>query len=203
MKSQVIAEAEKLVKSKYLEERTGHDWYHMNRVRNMALFLCEKEQLGDCFLVELMALLHDMRDTKLIKDQADLDFLKDWLIAQGLTEADTYQLIQDIDSISYSKGKHSHLSIEAAIVQDADRLDAIGAIGIARAFTYGSSISQMMYLPENEANIINESSAIQHFYDKLLLLKDSMNTNAAKELAEERHQFMLTFLQQFMKEWNQ
>lgn len=203
MKSQVIAEAEKLVKSKYLEERTGHDWYHMNRVRNMALFLCEKEQLGDCFLVELMALLHDMRDTKLIKDQADLDFLKDWLIAQGLTEADTYQLIQDIDSISYSKGKHSHLSIEAAIVQDADRLDAIGAIGIARAFTYGSSISQMMYLPENEANIINESSTIQHFYDKLLLLKDSMNTNAAKELAEERHQFMLTFLQQFMKEWNQ
>lgn len=203
MKSQVIAEAEKLVKSKYLEERTGHDWYHMNRVRNMALFLCEKEQLGDCFLVELMALLHDMRDTKLIKDQADLDFLKDWLIAQGLTEADTYQLIQDIDSISYSKGKHSHLSIEAAIVQDADRLDAIGAIGIARAFTYGSSISQMMYLPENEANIINESSTIQHFYDKLLLLKDSMNTNVAKELAEERHQFMLTFLQQFMKEWNQ
>lgn len=194
------------------EDSTGHDWYHIERVRKNALYIAEKEQRGDLFIIEMAALLHDIPDEKLnASKEAGEKKLSNFLQALEIQEAAKTRISEIIYSISFKGGKNTKLlSPEAEIVQDADRLDAIGAVGIARAFAYGGKKGQAIYDPGLETrNEMTEeeyrhgkSSSINHFYEKLLKLKERLNTDTAIKMAEERHQFMEKYLQQFYKEWN-
>ncbi|CAM3501468.1 HD domain-containing protein [Aeromicrobium ponti] len=194
------------------EDSTGHDWYHIERVRKNALYIAEKEQRGDLFIIEMAALLHDIPDEKLnASKEAGEKKLSDFLQDLEIQEAAITRISEIIYSISFKGGKNTKLlSPEAEIVQDADRLDAIGAVGIARAFAYGGKKGQAIYDPGLETrNEMTEeeyrhgkSSSINHFYEKLLKLKERLNTDTAINMAKERHQFMEEYLQQFYKEWN-
>lgn len=190
----------------------GHDWFHIERVYKTALSINEKEK-GDLLIVTLAALLHDIADSKFNNGDEEIgprvagEFLK----TIGITDPVILQVQQIIKNLSYkaSLGKIEFSSKELDIVQDADRLDAIGAIGIARAFTYGGFKNRVLYDPEIQPDlnmskeVYKNSTAptINHFYEKLLRLKDLMKTNAGKELAQQRHQFMLLYLNQFYSEW--
>ncbi len=200
------------VKSFHQNEATGHDWFHIQRVNNLAKQIANKEG-GDLFRVEMIALLHDVSDYKLNDGDESKGMQKIKTFLEKINvEANTIQLIlKDIENISYKGAnvEQKTLSKEGQIVQDADRIDALGAIGIARTFAYGGNKNRMIYDPEQKpemhSNFENykKSTAptINHFYEKLLLLKDRMHTTTAKQIAEERHQFMLHFLEQFYKEW--
>jgi uncharacterized protein len=177
----------------------------------MALFLAGEEG-GDLFIVEMAALLHDMEDWKLTDSETKKGITKEWLSAQELTTETIERILQVIAEVSF-KGAGVTTpcsSLESMVVQDADRLDAIGAIGIARAFAYGGSKGRPLYLPEQEAvqhqsfesYKKSKSSTLHHFYEKLLHLKNRMNTATAIKLAEKRHQYMLDFADQFKKDWN-
>ncbi|WP_273126082.1 HD domain-containing protein [Bacillus weihaiensis] len=197
-KRRIIYETEKLVFSKLEEEGSGHDWWHIERVRKLSLVIA-KEEGADIFVVELAALLHDLIDDKL-PDQMRLtsaevkEFLRRYSIDSSIIEK--VDLI--IQTISFRKKIPSdQLSLEAKVVQDADRLDAIGAIGIARTFAFAGSRGNVIYDPIS----VKRTDAIWHFYEKLLLLKDKMNTRAGKKLAKERHDFLESFLTQFYAEW--
>ncbi|MDM5331318.1 HD domain-containing protein [Neobacillus sp. CF12] len=212
MNEQIIDQTALYVRNELGEDATGHDWYHVDRVRRTALHICKQEQVGDPFIIEMAALLHDIPDEKL-NDTAEagrnkLDLFFDSI---ELTKDEKNAIVQIIDSISYKGGRKSELkTIEAKIVQDADRLDAIGAIGIARTFAYGGKKGQPIYNPKinvREEMSLEEyrkgkSSSIHHFYEKLLKLKDLLNTETAKEMAEKRHQMMVLFLEQFYLEWD-
>jgi len=190
----------------------GHDWFHIERVYKTALSINAKEQ-GDLLIVTLAALLHDIADSKFNNGDEEIgprvagEFLK----TIGVTDHVILQVQQIIKNLSYkaSLGKIEFSSKELDIVQDADRLDAIGAIGIARAFTYGGFKNRVLYDPEIQPDlnmskeVYKNSTAptINHFYEKLLRLKDLMKTQAGKELAQQRHQFMLLYLNQFYSEW--
>ena len=193
----VIQAAEEFVKNKYSNDTTGHDWYHMDRVRKLALKIYQTERTGNPELIELIAILHDIPDFKLNNSKEEGEKLLSMWLESNLSESSMIEKIKkDIASISFREGIREGLSPEAAIVQDADRLDAIGAMGIARAFTYGGHKGQPIYIPNDQA----ATSTLAHFYDKLLLLKDLINTKTGKEMAEDRHHFMLLFLEQFKKE---
>ncbi len=209
----LVKKAEEAVKAFLEHDRTGHDWFHIERVRNMALRLALETKNCDRYQVELIALLHDMGDYKLHggsheKGEAFLrKTLKELTPDKDLQE----KVFKAINEISF-KGSGVETGVsstEAAVVQDADRLDAIGAIGIARAFAYGGSKSRMLYHPEVEPQehktFQDYSSAkgttVNHFYEKLLLLKDRMNTPAAKAIALQRHAFMEEYLNRFYGEW--
>ncbi|MFD2445768.1 HD domain-containing protein [Bacillus sp. CGMCC 1.16607] len=193
-------------------DSTGHDWFHVDRVRNNALHIYEQEQKGDRFIIEMAALLHDISDEKLNESKEEgQQILQSLLEGLQLPNEITTRVKEIIDSISFSGGEKKELtSWEAKIVQDADRLDAIGAIGIARTFAYGGKKGQPLYHPDFEVRenmSIEEyrngkSSSIHHFYEKLLLLKDRLNTESAKSIAEKRHAYMEEFLSQFYQEWN-
>ncbi len=189
----------------------SHDWYHIDRVRRMACYLSELEG-ADRFVVEMAALLHDLDDRKYRKQNEPGNRAKTLLEVLGLNEATAHTILTAIDEVSF-KGAGVETpasSRESAVVQDADRLDAIGAIGIARAFAYGGSRGRSLYDPAEahtlhdhpEAYFSNQSSTVAHFYEKLLLLKDRLHTAAARKIAEERHEVMLRFLEQFYTEWN-
>jgi uncharacterized protein len=212
LKNKEIQVTELFVRNELGEDATGHDWFHVDRVRNNALHIFKQEGSGDPFIIEMAALLHDIPDEKLNdsveKGEQKLDA---FLHTLSLSESDKQQIKDIIGTISYKGGKGAELtSIEAKIVQDADRLDAIGAIGIARAFAYGGKKGQQIYHPDIEvrekmsvAEYRNgKSTSIHHFYEKLLKLKDLLNTDTAKVMAEQRHQMMETFLEQFYREWN-
>jgi uncharacterized protein len=212
MNEQIIDQTALYVRNELGEDATGHDWYHVDRVRRTALHICKQEQVGDPFIIEMAALLHDIPDEKL-NDTAEAGRNKLDLFFHSieLTKDEKNAIIQIIDSISYKGGRKSELkTIEAKIVQDADRLDAIGAIGIARTFAYGGKKGQPIYNPNvnvREEMSLEEyrkgkSSSIHHFYEKLLKLKDLLNTETAKEMAEKRHQMMVLFLEQFYLEWD-
>lgn len=192
---EILEDTQAFIKNEFSGEGTGHDYYHIVRVVNIAKQIA-KEENADLFLVELSAWLHDVGDYKL-HDGVDRseDLITQFLKSQNATE----ELIQKVNAIvsqvSFSKGNEAK-SLEAKIVQDADRLDAIGAIGLARAFAYGGSKEREIWNPEQP-----ESTSIQHFYDKLLKLKDLINTDSAKRIAEERHLYMEEFLDRFYKEW--
>ncbi len=194
---EVIKAAEEFVRKRFISDTTGHDWHHMDRVRKLSLLIYQTERTGDSELIELIAILHDISDSKLnaTKEEGE-EILSDWLNSKVENKAIVEKIKKDIASISFREGLKEGLSPEAAIVQDADRLDALGAIGIARAFTYGGYKGQPIYLPEGESG----SSTFTHFYDKLLLIKDLMNTGTGEKMAEERHQFILNYLEQFKKE---
>jgi uncharacterized protein len=180
---------------------SGHDWWHTDRVRNLALFINEQEAIADPFILEITALLHDTADSKFAGDDIEKSYLiiGEFLDRIGLTETKD-QIIGIIRNVSFSNKKLSGNLKDPVllIIQDADRLDAIGAIGIARAFNYGGFRNNIIYNPDMEQS---NSSTINHFYEKLLLLKYRMNTLTAKKLAAERHEFLELFLKQFYKEW--
>ncbi len=177
----------------------------------MALFLC-REEGGDPFIVEMAALLHDFEDWKLAGSASTEGSTRKWLNDQGLAEEIVEQILQVIAEVTF-KGAGVPTpcsSMESMVVQDADRLDAIGAIGIARAFAYGGSKGRPLHQTDQDAvqhqNFESykksKSSTLNHFYEKLLHLKDRMNTATAIKLAEKRHQFMLDFADQFKKDWD-
>lgn len=199
------------VKNELSYSEGGHDWWHCYRVWKMAQRLAENEQ-ADLNVVELAALLHDIADSKFnngdetIGPQKADDFMK----TLNIPKPTRMQVVDIIRHISFkTKTNASKMSIEFKIVQDADRLDAIGAIGIARAFNYGGYKNRSIYNPDIKPNLNmtkeeykkNEAPTLNHFYEKLLLLKDLMNTPKAKQIAEERHRFLETFLKQFYREW--
>lgn len=209
----LIAETVKFVKHTLDGAESGHDWWHIQRVWNNALQIIKTES-ADRLIVELSALLHDIADSKFHDGDEEIGPKKarDFLSSQKLPEDLILHVQQIIRNMSFkaSLGKVEFHSNELGIVQDADRLDAIGAIGIARAFTYGGFKNRELYNPEippaiNMSKEEYKSSAaptINHFYEKLLLLKDKMNTETGKKIAAERHLFMEKYLEQFYREWD-
>jgi uncharacterized protein len=200
------------VKETLAQAEGGHDWFHIERVYKNALLIAGSENC-DLEIVQLGALLHDIADSKFhngdetIGPKSACTFLE----AQNVASATIDHVIAIIENISFKGGnvKRKFSSIELDIVQDADRLDAIGAIGIARTFNYGGFKNRALYHPEIAPNLSmtkeeyknNEAPTINHFYEKLLLLKDKMNTPTGKQIAQERHRYMEGFLEQFYAEW--
>lgn len=208
---EIIEQTKGWVKEKLAHDYSGHDWDHIQRVHRNALLIAKDVEV-DVLVIELAALLHDAVDEKLFLDveQAYRD-VRALLEQFAITTEQSEHVITILRGISFKGGQQPPLkTMEGHIVQDADRLDAIGAIGVARTFTYGGSKGHRMYDEElavrdhmtAEEYRKNESTPIHHFYEKLLKLKDLMNTDKGRELAEERHAFMEQFLQQFLKEWN-
>src|ERR1035437_3676446 len=191
---------------------SGHDWWHIKRVKKLALYINEREDLADPFIVEIAALLHDTADSKFAGENGENSYklISDFMDKYGMSEISDH-VIKVIKKISFSNKNKSEIQDDPLlwVIQDADRLDAIGAIGIARAFNYGGFRNNKIYNPEivslketSGGNInVGTSSTINHFYEKLLLLKYRMNTMTAKRLAEERHEFLELFLKQFYSEW--
>jgi uncharacterized protein len=194
--------SEKFVKDKVARYDSGHDWWHIVRVRKLALYINEKENLEDPFLVDLAALFHDFADSKFEGSNQDESFelVSMFLDDNGLGAYSTriFNIMQEV-SFSSRKIDPGVKNDLLRIIQDADRLDAIGAIGIARAFNYGGYRNNIIYSPVEEEN---KNSTINHFYEKLLLLNSMMNTETGKRLAGERHEFLWLFLKQFHLEWN-
>ena len=199
------------VKVKFSSDSSGHDWWHIYRVWKNAVTICEHEG-ADAFIVQLAALLHDLDDWKFNEagDETPLR-AKAWLDSLAIDPSITDAVCRIIMHISYKgAGVENKMdSLEGFIVQDADRLDAIGAIGIARAFAYGGWKNRPLYDPDSPPQMHqtfeqyknSKSATINHFYEKLLLLKDMMNTATAKRIAEQRHEIMVQYLDQFMHEW--
>jgi uncharacterized protein len=202
------------VKETLKDAEGGHDWFHIQRVFNNTLLIAKDEKVN-IIVVSLAALLHDIADSKFHGGNEALgpkmahDFLTKLQVDKNCVE----QVVKIIQNMSFKNslgGKSDFNTIELQVVQDADRLDAIGAIGIARAFNYGGFKNRPLYDPEIQPNpnltkevyTKSTSPTINHFYEKLLLLKDQMNTNTGKKLAEQRHEFMLSYLEQFYAEWN-
>ena len=199
-KKLIVEKTKEFCKNKLLGEGSGHDWYHVERVYNNALDIAKHEDGVDIFIVELGALLHDIADHKFgysDEDREDIisEFLLDLNVERKIIDAVVY--IANYISFKGGKNKHKMQTIEGEVVQDADRLDAMGAIGIGRTFAYGGYKNRVMYDPENTES--NEDT-ISHFYEKLLLLKNRMNTSYGKLKAERRHETMQEFLDNFYSE---
>jgi len=210
---QLIDNTVAYVKQELAHAEGGHDWWHIHRVWHTAGEIAAKEHVNP-LIVSLGALLHDIADAKFHGGDETIGPAKarHFLESQGVGEDVITHVIAIIENISF-KGGHNEgkfTSPELAVVQDADRLDAIGAIGIARAFNYGGFKNRPLYDPaippdlqmSREQYKNSTAPTINHFYEKLLLLKDKMNTTTGRELAAERHAFMETFLEQFYKEWH-
>jgi uncharacterized protein len=208
----LLAQVEQLVKTKFTNQEGSHDWFHIDRVRRTALYL-QSQEGGNTELIELAALLHDYSDHKYNGGDFDAGSREVLNLLNQLNcpfeLADRVAKIVQVVSYKGALVSDEATSIEGKIVRDADRLDAIGAIGIARAFSYGGSKERPLYDPSiapllhatKEEYAKSKSHTINHFYEKLILLKDRMETATARSLAEERHQFMLDFLKQFDQEW--
>lgn len=195
-KENILIKAQEYIKETFLKEGTGHDYYHIERAVINARKILRTEQ-ANSFIIELAAWLHDLGDHKLhngIDKSEELisAFLKSLFVEQSIIN----RVVKIVSQVSFSKGNKPS-SIEAEIVQDADRLDAIGAIGIARCFAYGGSKNRILYSPDEQEK---ENSSIQHFYDKLFKLKDLMNTESAKLIAAKRHSFMEEYIAEFYRE---
>ncbi len=209
----IIDQTINFVKITLANAETGHDWFHIERVYKTAQTINAKEK-GDDLVVALAALLHDIADSKFNNGDEEIGPKKagDFLKSIGLADNIIHHVQEIIRNLSYkaSLGVISFKSKELDIVQDADRLDAIGAIGIARAFTYGGYKNRVLYNPAIPVNLNmskeeyknTTAPTLNHFYEKLLLLKDLMKTEAGKAMAAQRHQFMLDYLDQFYAEWN-
>lgn len=208
--SEIIKKLIEYVKDKFANEYSGHDFYHTYRVYKNSIEIAKKEG-ADEFLVAMIALLHDLDDVKLSPNTfKNKDKAREFM-AKNFIDGDLIDKVcHEIDCISFAgSGKNIPATLEARCVQDADRLDAIGAIGIARAFSYGGSHKRELYNPEEtiRENMTekdyrkSESSSLNHFYEKLLKLKDLMNTDFAKKEALRRHEFMERFLKEFHREW--
>jgi uncharacterized protein len=205
----ILARAEAYVKQELGKDSSGHDWWHIYRVTKMAKHLATKEGV-DVFICELAALLHDIADEKLNPSkEAGLDKVNRWLQANKVDSEVAEQVLEIISTMSYSGGNNPPMrTLEGKVVQDADRLDAIGALGIARTFAYSGWKGQLIYDPAipvreeiSKEAYREKSTAINHFHEKLLKLKSLMNTPTARNIAEQRHQVMEAYLKQFYAEW--
>ncbi|AJS59341.1 HD domain-containing protein [Paenibacillus sp. IHBB 10380] len=207
----IIERAEKFVKEQLQNDPSGHDWWHIHRVRVMALRMAKKEG-GNEFICELASLLHDVADEKLnLSKEAGMNKVMDWLNEYVTDIEIREQVLLIISTMSYNGGHNPPMNtIEGQIVQDADRLDALGAIGIARTFAYGGSKGRLMHIPESTPRGVmsqeeyrsSEGTAIHHFYEKLFKLKDLMNTEYGKLIARQRHEYMKEYVEQFYAEWD-
>ncbi|MCC2599528.1 HD domain-containing protein [Sphingobacterium sp. FBM7-1] len=212
-KPDIIARTAEFVQEKLKNAEAGHDWWHIQRVWNNTKLILETED-ADALVCELTALLHDIADSKFYDgdEQIGPRIAGEFLQGTGLDKDRIEHVQRIIFNMSYkaSLGQVDFHSKELEIVQDADRLDAIGAIGIARAFHYGGFKNREIYNPaippqqqlSKEAYKNTTAPTINHFYEKLLLLRAQMNTDTAKKIAETRHHFMESFLQQFYNEWD-
>lgn len=190
-----IAAIRSYVFSIFKDDSTGHDYFHMKRVAESAGTIAEAEN-ADVFICEVTAWIHDIGDEKLFDNRGEaVNNLTAFLRSIGVSVIETKKILHAAEDVSFRKGNVPE-TLEGKIVQDADRLDAIGAIGIARTFSYGGTTGQLIWDGDNKDN-----TSIQHFYDKLLKLKDLMHTKSAIQIAEERHNFMNMYLKQFFKEW--
>jgi len=210
-KEKLIDDAGKYVEEFFKGESSGHDLYHSMRVCSTAVALAEREG-ADVFIVSLAALLHDVDDRKLSPETHEtLANARGFLRSHGADEETVSKISGIISSVSFA-GTDSVVpdSLEGACVQDADRLDALGAIGIARTFAYGGSRGRALYEPSvspqtgmnGEEYKNSNSNSVNHFYEKLFLLKDMMNTRTGREIAEKRDSFMHEYLYEFLREWN-
>lgn len=210
---EVIDNTIRFVKQQLENAEGGHDWFHIERVYKNALLIAHEEKC-DLEVVKLAALLHDIADSKFHEGDETIgpQLARTFLESQQVPSKTINHVIAIIENISFKGGnfdQHFH-SKELAIVQDADRLDAIGAIGIARTFNYGGFKNRTLYNPEIAPNLSmskeeykkSDAPTINHFYEKLLLLKDKMNTETGKKIAKKRHDFMIHFLAQFYAEWD-
>ncbi len=209
----VLKKTEEYISNKFSGEGSGHDWWHICRVRNLAVRIAAGEN-ANLFVVQLAGLLHDIADWKFNDGDfnAGPELAREWLEKLQVGEEIISQVCEIIKGVSFKgAGVTAKMTTtEGMIVQDADRLDAIGAIGIARTFAYGGHRGQEIYNPDVRPEW-HESfeeyknctgSTINHFYEKLLLLKDLMNTETARKIAVERHRYMEHFLDRFYKEWD-
>lgn len=208
----IISKTITFVKQQLANAEGGHDWFHIERVYKNALLIAREEKC-DLQIVQLAALLHDIADSKFHNGDESIGpkTARNFLESENIAPKTISHIINIIENISFKGGnfdKNFH-SVELDIVQDADRLDAIGAIGIARAFNYGGFKNRALYDPKIAPNTNmsveeykrSQAPTINHFYEKLLLLKDKMNTQTGKQIAQQRHQFMQNFLSQFYAEW--
>lgn len=211
MDKTIIGDAVEFVKKTFSDDYSGHDFFHTLRVYKTAARIAELEN-ADLLIVQLAALLHDVDDIKLSPDTyLNKDKAVGFLQKHGVSETTIKTIVTIIDEVSF-KGTDSVTpeTIEGKCVQDADRLDAMGAIGIARAFAYGGNHNRIIYDPEikptmnmNADKYQNHiSTTINHFYEKLFLLKDLMNTDTAKEIAEQRESYMRAYISEFLDEWD-
>ncbi|OIQ23598.1 HD domain-containing protein [Lacinutrix sp. MedPE-SW] len=211
---QLIEDTKLFVKNTLKDAEGGHDWFHIERVYNNSLLIAKQEPVDD-LVVALGALLHDIADSKFHNgdDTIGPKMARTFLFKNNVDSSVIEHVVKIIENISYSSNidkTNTFNSIELQVVQDADRLDAIGAIGIARTFNYGGFKNRSLYNPDIKPNLnlskaeykASNAPTINHFYEKLLLLKDKMNTKTGKKIATERHNYMLGFLEQFYAEWN-
>lgn len=208
MNEEIILSTAEMVRARLEGEGSGHDWFHIERVWKNAVKIGQTEKV-DLFVVQLAALLHDLADDKVVANEEEgMTEINYWLEGEGVPSSVIEHVLTIIETMSFSTGR-SLGSLEAKVVQDADRLDAMGAIGIARAFIYAGSKGRPIFDPQyavreemtKEEYRNGKSSTIHHFYEKLLKLKDLMNTEEAIRLAQERHEFMEQYLEQFFKEY--
>lgn len=212
--NQLIEATKSFVKETLNNAESGHDWFHTERVYNNALLISKTEDVS-VFVVQLGALLHDIADSKFNDGDETVGpkMAREFLFKHNVDSTVIEHVVNIIKHISFKNsldGKSGFTSKELEVIQDADRLDAIGAIGIARCFNYGGFKNRPLYDPSIKPNprISKEeyktstSPTINHFYEKLLILKDNMNTKTGKQIAENRHQFMELYLKQFYDEWN-
>lgn len=210
-KEQLIEKTIEYVKRSMENGEVGHDWSHVERVWKMAKRIGIEEK-ADMFIVEMAALLHDIADWKFHGEGTGELKARTWMEAIGVKKEDIENVVHVVENISFkgSGEKEKMSTLEGKIVQDADRLDALGAIGIARAMTFAGHVGNPIFDPEikprDEMKFSeykeSKEPAINHFYEKLLLLKDRMNTKTGRKLAEQRHEFMETYLEEFFKEWD-
>ena len=209
----IVENTKRFVQQSLLDAEAGHDWWHIYRVWQNAKMIAREEQLANLLVVELGALLHDIADAKFhdgnetIATEKSRSFLQSIEVSNDIIEA----VIFIIENISFRKSLKGRVekTVELCVVQDADRLDALGAIGIARAFSYGGFKHRPIYDPaipptsniSYDTYVKSKAPTINHFYEKLLLLKDQMNTPVGRRMAGERHAFMQEYLKQFYQEW--
>lgn len=210
---EIIEIISKFVKEKCENETSGHDWWHIKRVYNNAM-LINKEEKANNFIVSMIALLHDVYDYKFfdgnIEEKLE-ETLKELGVYNYMKEDDVKNITYSCANLSFSSNmkETKELSIEGKIAQDADRLDATGAMGISRTFIYNGKKGNQLYDPDDttetnpeEYRLRGSRTAINHFYDKLLHIKEKINTDTAKKIAEKRHKFVEEFLNEFLQEWN-
>jgi uncharacterized protein len=212
-RDEVLDQTADYVRAELQEDSSGHDWWHVHRVRELAVDLAEREG-ADLYVVQLAALLHDISDYKLNGGDHEKgpQLAHDWLIKLGESDGCADAVARIIAALSFrgSSTRSRMDTIEGMVVQDADRLDAIGAIGIARAFAFGGFAGQLMYEPglKPKADMTQgeyekrNGTTVNHFYEKLLLLKTRMNTKSAQVIAERRHHILEEFLKEFFLEWD-
>lgn len=209
----IIEKTIHFVKETLKNAEGGHDWFHIERVYKNSLLIAKTEK-ADSLIIALGALLHDIADSKFYNGNETIGpkIATDFLLQLNVDVLTINHVVSIIKNISFKGGNETQTfkSIELDIVQDADRLDAIGAIGIARCFNYGGFKNRAIYNPETKPNLnmtkaaykTSTAPSINHFYEKLLLLKNRMNTKTGKLLAQQRHDFMLLYLNQFYNEWD-